>query len=74
MTFSIFFTQFIEKTRYHPDNGLIYGRKGKGDKNSVGVVLIRSFSNVYVVATYEYPHLSARVIPQVRKEIAEILN
>merc|ERR1712130_228844 len=60
-----------EVHRFYPKEGLIYGRRGKGSEDSVGVALIRNFSNVLVLVSYQFPFLSARVIPMVRKELAK---
>merc|ERR1712137_380011 len=60
-----------EVHRFFPEEGLIYGRKGKGSTDSVGAALIKNFSNVIVLITYGFPYLSARVIPIVRRELAK---
>lgn len=58
-----------EVHQFHPYEGLVYGRRGKGGEDSVGVALIKNFSNVMVLVTYGFPFLSARVIPLVLKEL-----
>uniref|UniRef100_A0A7S4HXH0 Profilin n=2 Tax=Vannella robusta TaxID=1487602 RepID=A0A7S4HXH0_9EUKA len=60
-----------EVHRFFAKEGLIYGRLGKGSKDSIGAALIKNFSNVIVLVTYGFPYLSARVLPLVRKELSK---
>mmetsp|Transcript_14835 Transcript_14835/g.23376 ORF Transcript_14835/g.23376 Transcript_14835/m.23376 type:complete len:150 (+) Transcript_14835:22-471(+) len=60
-----------EVHRFFKKEGLIYGRLGKGSKDSIGAALIKNFSNAIVLVTYGFPYLSARVIPLVRAELSK---
>ena len=38
---------------------------------AISVLCVQNFSNVLVLVSYQFPFLSARVIPLVRKELAK---